>query len=69
MRIKGTTKPSCALCAYAHFEKKDEQLLCMLTTEETDKDFTCKKFKYDIYKYQPTKKVNFEKFSKEDFEL
>jgi len=69
MRIKGTSNQSCALCAYAHYEQKDEQYLCMLTKKETGKDCTCKKFKYDIYKYEPAKKVNFEKFSKEDFEL
>ena len=69
MRIKGTSNPGCALCAYAHFVKKDEKLLCTLTNEATDKDFACKKFKYDIYKYQPAKKLNFEKFTKEDFEL
>ncbi len=69
MRIKGTTNPSCALCSHAHFDQKNEQLLCMLTHEETDKDFTCKKFRYDIYKYEATKKFTFEKFSQKDFEL
>jgi len=69
MQIKGTSNPCCALCCHAHYQSQNELILCMLTKEETSKTFACKKFKYDIYKYVPAKKVNFEKFSKEDFQL
>ncbi len=69
MRIKGTSNPVCKLCGYAFFDLEKNTYICKLTETETDADNKCKKFKYDIFKYQPRKKPNFDKFSKKDFEL
>ena len=69
MRIKGTSNPVCKLCENVYFDTENGIYKCMISEEETDKNNNCKKFRYDIYKYQPKKKLNFDKFSKEDFEI
>ena len=67
MRIRGTTRPQCSLCALC--TEKDKKLNCTLTGDvKTPKD-SCPKFKYDIFKYKPADKNDFGKFSKEDFEI
>lgn len=69
MYIRGTSKPCCGLCEYAFFDKDENKLVCKLNDEAADSDSKCKKFRYDIYKYEPMKKADFTNFSKEDFEL
>lgn len=69
MYIKGSKDGNCRLCQYGHHDTENNIFMCMLKNEETEKDDTCKKFKYDIYKYKPKKKMLFDKFKKEDFEL
>lgn len=69
MYIKGSTYGNCKLCQYEHYDIDKDVFMCMLKNEETSRDDTCKKFKYDIYKYTPKKKKTFDKFKKEDFEI
>ncbi len=69
MYIKGNKDGNCRLCQYGHHDTENDVFMCMIKNEETEKDDTCKKFKYDIYKYKPKKKMLFDKFRKEDFEL
>lgn len=69
MRIKGTSKPSCGICEYAFFDREKDALVCKLNDEITEKNNECKKFRYDIYKYEPAKSADFGKFSQEDFEI
>ena len=69
MKIKGTDNPKCKLCQYADTTRKDTDIFCTLSNQETSSDNSCKKFLYDIYKYIPQKKPDFSKFSKKDFEL
>lgn len=69
MYIKGSTDFNCKLCQYGHYDVENNVFMCMQKNEKTEKNDTCKKFKYDIYKYEPKKKLLFDKFKKEDFEL
>jgi len=69
MHIRGTSNPVCKLCEYAFFDIEKNVYICKINDTETDANNQCKKFRYDIYKYQPRKKTNFAKFSKEDFEI
>lgn len=69
MRIKGTSKPMCALCRFAVRDDADKKLICQQTKEEVSQKNSCPKFEYDIFKYTPTVKADFGKFSKEDFEI
>lgn len=67
MQIRGASNPTCKLCASC--EINEDTYKCTLTGENKDKNDNCKKFKYDIYKYVPRKKMPFDKFKAEDFEI
>ena len=69
MKIKGTDNPKCSLCQYADMTRGEITVFCTYTNTETSEDNKCKKFSYDIYKYQPKKKPYFSKYSAKDFEL
>ncbi|MBQ4631685.1 MAG: hypothetical protein IJB70_11970 [Clostridia bacterium] len=69
MIIRGTSSPRCSLCEYAFFDTEKEKYVCKINDEVKEKDDSCKKFSYDIFKYKPKKKNLFGKFSKEDFEI
>ena len=69
MRIRGCSKPMCALCVHSEKSKLSEKLFCKENQQDTEKNFSCNKFKYDIFKYTPSGKHDFKKFSKEDFEI
>ena len=67
MHIRGTSRPQCGLCRFS--AEKDGKLSCTLSGDKKDTKDSCAKFKYDIFKYKPSQKGDFGKFSKEDFEL
>ena len=69
MRIRGCSKPSCALCVYSKKKDNEDMLFCTKTSGDTDKKASCSKFSYDIFKYTPVKKEDLSKFSKKDFEI
>ncbi len=69
MRIRGCKAPKCSLCVYCEKPNLSEKLFCKENQKDTQKDFSCSKFKYDIFKYIPSIKNDFKKFSKEDFEI
>ena len=69
MRIRGCSKPSCALCVYSKKQENENKLLCTKTSNDTEPKASCDKFRYDIFKYTPAKKEDFSKFSKKDFEI
>ena len=69
MKIRGCKTPKCSLCIYSEKSKLSNKLFCKQTQKDTEKDFSCSEFKYDIFKYVPNQKNDFKKFSKEDFEI
>ena len=69
MRIRGCKTPKCCLCVHCERSELSDKLFCKETQNDTEKDFSCPKFKYDIFKYVPNQKNDFKKFSKEDFEI
>ncbi len=69
MRIRGCKAPKCSLCVHCEKSKSSEKLFCKENQADTKKDFSCSKFKYDIFKYIPNQKNDLKKFSKEDFEI
>ena len=69
MYIKGRENGCCNQCEYGFFDEEKKQFLCMDKNEETCEDNTCKKFRFDIHKYKPKKRLVFGKYSQEDFTL
>ena len=69
MKIRGSQNPLCKTCGHMFFNKEKNMFFCMLTKSETNPNDACKKYAYDIFKYEPKEKINFEKFNKEDFEI
>jgi len=69
MRIRGIVKPKCSVCSFFVCDKETKSFICSVTKKETKDDFSCKDFKYDIFKYKPSSKFDLNKFSKEDFEI
>ena len=69
MKTRGNQSPSCKTCGHMFQDKESGDILCMLKKDKTTHSDTCKKYIYDIYKYEPKKKADFEKFKKEDFEI
>ena len=69
MIFKNKQKPLCAMC---EFSKSDEdKLYCTVKDREVSEDDSCRKYKYDIFKKKviPKKKIDFDKYSQEDFRL
>jgi len=64
MRIKGTPGSVCRLCENSEICDNGKQV-CKLNLQP-DK---CKKYKYDIFRYEPRHSTLNGKFSKEDFEI
>ena len=69
MRIRGCSKPSCEMCIHSQKNEQTEMLFCNELKKDTEKKYSCSKFRYDIFKYKPSVKNDFGKFSKEDFEI
>ena len=57
------------MCGHMFKGKENGTLWCMIKNAETSPGDSCKKYVYDIYKYEPKKKADFGKFKKEDFEI
>ena len=64
MRIKGTSVPDCKYCENSELIQNDS-IICKLGLDKSK----CKKYKYDIFRYEPQKNILDGKFSKEDFEI
>ncbi len=69
MNIRGTSKTLCKNCGYMFLDKEKKVFMCMAKGTETKENECCKKYVYDIFKYEPKERTNFEKFTKEDFEI
>ena len=69
MYIKGRENGNCNLCEYGYFDSEKKEFMCMLKGEVTNEDDSCKKFRYDIHKYKPKKRLVFGKYSEEDFTI
>jgi len=69
MKTRNNQSPSCKMCGHMFFDREKGEYLCMLKDTKTKPQDMCKKYVYDIYKYEPKKKSDFGKFKKEDFEI
>ncbi len=67
--MRGSQKPICKTCGHMFFDKEKNIFFCVLTKSEITLDNACKKYAYDIFKYEPKEKINFEKYNKQDFEI
>lgn len=59
---------SCSYCAHGKHAPDGETVLCM-KMGVVDKEFSCKKYKYDPLKRQPRRPRKIEHFDVEDFSL
>ncbi len=64
MRIKGTPVPICRLCENSQINE-ESIAVCKLSSTPGK----CRKYKYDIFRYEPKQKTINTKFTKEDFEI
>ena len=69
MQIKGCKNPRCNLCANSFLNIDSQSLVCMVSGEIKENNDVCKKFEYDLFKYEPENKIKDFKFTKEDFEI
>lgn len=60
--------PSCSYCEYGKTAPDGESVLCK-KRGVVEKDFSCRKFSYDILKRQPRRPLPLAKFDAEDFSL
>lgn len=60
--------PSCSYCAHGKTAPDGETVLCR-KNGVVEKDFSCRKFSYDVLKRQPRRPRPLDKFNAEDFEL
>ncbi len=69
MIFKNKQKPMCSLCEFAKFN--DDEIFCTIKEKVVSEDDSCRKYKYDIFKKKviPKKKIDFNKYSQEDFRL
>lgn len=65
---KKEISPSCSYCMHGKLAPNGENVLCM-KKGVVEKDFACRKFKYDVLKRQPKRQRELEKFDAEDFKL
>lgn len=65
---KKSISASCSYCTYGKLSPNGENVLC-LKKGLVDKDFACKKYKYDPLKRQPRRPRELEQFDAEDFSL
>lgn len=65
---KKDISPSCAYCRHGRPAPDRETVLCK-KHGVVEKDFSCKKFAYDVLKRQPKRPMPMQKFDAEDFKL
>ena len=65
---KKEISPSCSYCALGKLAPDGETVLCK-KKGVVEKDFYCRKFKYDVLKRQPRRPVELQEYSPEDFSL
>ena len=65
---KNSISASCSYCTHGRLSPNGETVLCM-KLGVVEKDFSCKKFKYDPLKRQPRRPRELEHFEAEDFSL
>ena len=70
MIFKNKPNPMCCLCEFSS-EDSSGKFFCSQKNKEVSEDDKCRKYKYDIFKKKilPEKKIDFSKYSKEDFRL
>ncbi len=68
-KIIGNQEPRCEYCKNGKLSADGKMILCS-KMGVLNKDFSCRKFKYDPLKRTPeNRSVEFMKFSSEDFKL
>lgn len=60
--------PSCSYCEHGKTAPDGESVLCK-KRGVVEKDFSCKKFSYDVLKRHPKRPLPLEEFSADDFSL
>ena len=65
---KKNIEASCSYCAHGKFSPLGETILCQ-KKGIVEKDFYCKKFKYDVLKRQPRRPREIDHFDAEAFTL
>mgnify|MGYP003296222971 CR=1 FL=1 len=60
--------PSCSYCEFGKCSPDGETVLCK-KKGIVEKDFSCRKFSYDVLKRQPRRPLPLQKYNKEDFSL
>lgn len=65
---KKNIEASCSYCANGKLSPTGDAILCQ-KMGIVEKDFSCKKFKYDVLKRQPRRPREIEHFEAEDFSL
>ena len=65
---KKSISPSCSYCEYGKLSPDGETVLCK-KKGIVEKDFSCRKFSYDVLKRQPKRPLPLQKFNEEDFSL
>lgn len=70
MIFKNKPDPMCCFCQFMT-EDSSGKLFCSQKNKEVAEEDKCRKYKYDIFKKKilPKKKLDFSKYSKEDFRL
>lgn len=66
-----TQESTCAFCQHANLLENQEQVICRKRKNLYPANHTCRKFRFDILKkdVRRPKFPDFERFSKEQFEL
>ncbi len=67
-KVLGNIEPKCAYCAHGKTAPNGKDILCV-RSGVTDKDGSCKKFKYDPLKREPRKPAPLAEYGKDDFIL
>lgn len=71
MIFKGVENPKCYFCQYSKKTEIEEELFCEKKKKTVSEDYVCRKYKYDIFKrdVKRKKKIDFSRFSEDDFKL
>ena len=60
--------PSCSYCEHGRISPNGENVLCK-KNGVVEKEYYCKKFKYDPLKRQPKRPISNTNFNEDDFKL
>ena len=71
MIFNGAESPKCFFCEYSEKTDEDGIYICKKKNKTVSENDLCRKYKYDVFKREVKrkKKIEFSKFSEEDFKL